>query len=303
MPDEKGLQLPGQTKELGFGSADAFDHIQRVAQVFSKSTLVPKEYQGEANIGNVVIALEMANRMGTNPLAVMQNLYIVQGKPGWSSQFIIAAINQRGLFSPLRFRMEGTGDSRSCVAYATEKATGEILESPVVTMAMAKAEGWIDKNGSKWKTMPELMLRYRSATFFGRLYVPEVLMGIPTAEEVEDIVDITPKASKLATVQPAKSAGDARSEPEAEVQEPVHDEPEAAPEGEQRERTVQETLDLELSAFCDEQGITDADSVMKEISAYKGYSKKAADIPTLSDGRAGAALDNLRKLKKELAQG
>ena len=54
-------------------------------------------------------------------------------------------------------------------------------------MQMADAEGWTKKNGSKWKTMPELMLSYRAATFFGRMYCPDLLMGMQTADEVEDI--------------------------------------------------------------------------------------------------------------------
>ena len=54
-------------------------------------------------------------------------------------------------------------------------------------MQMAKDEGWSTKNGSKWKTMPEQMLRYRSASFFGRIYAPEILMGFKTTDEVEDM--------------------------------------------------------------------------------------------------------------------
>lgn len=54
-------------------------------------------------------------------------------------------------------------------------------------MEMAKAEGWVGKSGSKWKTMPELMIRYRAAAFWGRLYVPEIMMGMHTMEEIEDV--------------------------------------------------------------------------------------------------------------------
>ena len=53
-------------------------------------------------------------------------------------------------------------------------------------MAMAKAEGWIDKNGSKWKTMPQIMLRYRAASFFARMNCPELTLGYFTKEEVID---------------------------------------------------------------------------------------------------------------------
>lgn len=175
--------------EVGFHTSSGFELLQRMAKLLAASALVPKEFQG--NIPNVTIALEMAKRMNASPLAVMQNLYIVHGKPSWSSTFIIAAINSTDKFSPLRFRVTGTEDQddRTCVAYAIEKATGEVLESPPISIKMAKAEGWYSRNGSKWQTMPDLMLRYRCATLFGRLYAPEVLMGMATVEEA---IDITP---------------------------------------------------------------------------------------------------------------
>lgn len=184
------LATQDQTKKDGealtCSSPDGFAHIQRVATMWSKSALLPKEFQG--NIPNIVIGLEMASRMKANPLSVFQNLYIVRGKPGWSSQFIIAAVNATKKFTPLRFEMTGkvNTDERTCVAWAND-ASGERLESPPVSIGIARKEGWIDKDGSKWKTMPELMLRYRAATFFGRLYAPEILMGMKSAEEIEDV--------------------------------------------------------------------------------------------------------------------
>ena len=57
------------------------------------------------------------------------------------------------------------------------------------TMGMAKAEGWTTKNGSKWKSMPSQMLRYRAAAFWQRVYCPEISMGLLTKEEVDDIQD------------------------------------------------------------------------------------------------------------------
>lgn len=127
-------------------------------------------------------------------MAVMQNLHVIHGRPSWSSTFIISALNSCGRFSPLRFEMNGEGDKRTCKAWATDK-TGERLEGPEISIDMAKAEGWYGKNGSKWKSMPELMLRYRAAAFFGRLYAPDVLNGMHAAEEVQDIVEQAPKVS------------------------------------------------------------------------------------------------------------
>lgn len=174
-----------------FGNIQCFADAQRMAKALCSSSIVPANYQGEANMGNCVIALEISNRIGASVLAVMQNLYVVHGKPGWSSQFLISCINASRKFTPLRYKMTGEKgkDSWGCIAWATDK-TGEVLESPEVTIEMAKAEGWYGKNGSKWKTMPELMLRYRTATFFARLYAPELTMGIQTAEELTDFVDV-----------------------------------------------------------------------------------------------------------------
>jgi len=168
-----------------FKADEQFNHAQRVAKMLASSNLIPKDFQG--NIQNTMIALEIANRIGASPLMVMQNLYIVHGKPSWSSSFIIAAINSSKKFSPLRFEISGEGLDKGCIAWALENGTNERLESPRVTMAMAKAEGWSTKSGSKWVTMPDLMLRYRAASFFGRLYAPEILMGMYTVEEVIDI--------------------------------------------------------------------------------------------------------------------
>lgn len=175
-----------QTQEITNAfSKDTFDHAQRVALMLSKSSLVPKEFQG--NVQNVMIALEMANRIGASPLMVMQNLYLVHGKPSWSSTFIISAVNSNDKFEGLEYELSGEGESMSCYCWAYRKGTKDKVVGPPVTMKMAKAEGWVDKNGSKWKTMPELMIRYRAATFFGRLYAPEVLMGFQTADEILDI--------------------------------------------------------------------------------------------------------------------
>jgi hypothetical protein len=189
--DKKPLKQAEISPDMvsAFSSMASFESVQRMAGLMAASSLIPKEYQN--NIPNAVIALEMAQRIGASPLAVMQNLYIVHGKPGWSAQFIIASLNSCGRYSPLRFTMgkDPEGNNVACKASAIELATGELLEGPEVTIAMAKAEGWFGKNGSKWQTMPDLMLRYRAASFFGKLYAPDILMGMQSADELHDIIE------------------------------------------------------------------------------------------------------------------
>ncbi len=218
---------------MGFGSLQSFEFMQRTAKMFTHSSMVPTAYRNVIEKGygqnmtvtdnpsalpNCIIALNMSQRMNADPLMIMQNLHVIEGRPSWSSQFIIAAINSCGRYSPLRFDIKQGPEidatcttfewengkkkaivtktrvsNTSCIAWAVELATQTRLESPAVTMEMAVNEGWYGKNGSKWQSMPDLMLRYRSAAFFGRIYAPELLMGLPSAEETRDVIDITPQ--------------------------------------------------------------------------------------------------------------
>lgn len=172
-----------------FANTGSFENATRMAQALAKSEIVPKTYQG--NVANTLVALEMANRMGVSPLMVMQNLDIIHGRPAFNSKFTVAMINATGKYTPIRYKFHGTGDARTCIAYAKELATGEILEGPPVSIGMAKKEGWYGKNGSKWPTMPDLMLSYRAAAFWSRLFEPGVTMGMHTTEEIEDIGQVT----------------------------------------------------------------------------------------------------------------
>lgn len=173
----------------------------QVAKVLASSSMVPSQYQGEKNISNVVVAMELGHRIGISPFMVMQNLHVIQGRPSWASPFLIAMIQQSGKFEPLRFEITGTGDARGCVAWTHLRASGERLEGPRVDIAMAKAEGWYNRSGSKWKTMPEVMLRYRSAAFFARLYAYDLLCGLQTMDEVYDIdpVEVRPESTAKLT--------------------------------------------------------------------------------------------------------
>lgn len=176
------VALPSHTSF--FQNSEMFEHVQRVAKMFSDSDLAPKNYKGK--VGNCIIALEMANRMGASPIMVMQNLDIIMGNPAWRSKFLIASLNASGKFSPLRYEEDGKDGGRTR-AWALDKANNEKVFGAWVSMNMAKAEGWIDKPGSKWKTMPELMLRYRAASFFTNQFAPEISMGLATVDEVQDV--------------------------------------------------------------------------------------------------------------------
>lgn len=178
----------------GFFDMQGFELLQRIAKAFSGSDLVPKQYQN--NLANCMIAMDMAQRMQANPLLVMQNLYMVHNQPGWSSKFLIATINSCGRYSSLRYEFTGKPgeENYGCRAWAIERGSNERLDGIWVTWKMVRAEGWSNKNGSKWLTMPDQMFIYRAAAFWQRAYAPELGMGLPTAEELGDVIDVQPQA-------------------------------------------------------------------------------------------------------------
>lgn len=185
--------------------AQAFGLLQRRATLLANSTLVPKDFQG--NVSNCAIGVEIADRLRASAFMVLQNIDIIHGRPSFRATFLIAMVNASGRFSPLQFRMDGDKANRSCVAHCKDLLTGEVVEGPEVSLAMAKAEGWSTKSGSKWVTMPELMLRYRAAAFFARLYAPDITLGMQTSDEVQDISeprDVTPQASESRLFQSVK---------------------------------------------------------------------------------------------------
>lgn len=222
-----------------------FDHVQRVAKVFAISPLFPEHLRkgsAETAIANAILVINMADRLNEDELTVAQAIYFVGGKPGWSSSYLIAKANQHGVFrDPIDWEIAGKGDALSVTAFAFLKSTGKRV-SVTCDMKMARAEGWT-KN-PKYMSMPEQMLRYRSATFLIRLYCPEVMVGVPAAVEHElGMRDVSPgepffptvaedvaEVVEEAEVVPAASAkpAPAREAPKAEAKTPAAEEKPAA---------------------------------------------------------------------------
>lgn len=179
----------------------AFDQIWRAAKLFSSSDLVPAAYKGKPE--NCFIAIEMADRMGISPFAMLQSLVIIQGKPSMEAKLIIALVNDSGIFAdPLEYEIVGNdphAQDYKVRAFAKMKKTGKDCFGPWITYQMVKGEGWLDKGGSKWKTMPSIMFMYRAASFFAKVYCPNITMGMQTREEVEDVhlVNITPERKEV----------------------------------------------------------------------------------------------------------
>jgi len=179
-----------------YQSVDSFEFAQRQAKSLCESNLVPVSYQGQKGLSNCLVALEMSKRMNLSPLTVMQNLNIIHGTPSWSAQFISSQILGCGRFKNFDYVVSGEGASLSVYCEAIRVEDSKKVKGTSVSMKMAREEGWT--RNSKYSSMPELMLRNRAATFFGRQYIPDLLLGVQTSEEVVDIqpLDVTPQSEK-----------------------------------------------------------------------------------------------------------
>lgn len=178
-----------------FSNSESFQKIYDIGKMFASSTLVPSAFQGKPM--DCAIAVDMANRIGVSPMFVMQNLYVVQGKPSWSGQACTAMVMASGKFKNVRhvYTGERGTDNWGCFLQAERTDTGEVVHGVEVTIKMAKDEKWYDKNGSKWKTIPELMLAYRASSFFARVFIPNALMGCIVEGEAEDIARVPVEAA------------------------------------------------------------------------------------------------------------
>ena len=185
------MELVTTTEQIGaavpapispFGSLETFEAAQRMAKALAASTFIPKEFRN--NIGDCLILLETAARTGMPIMALLQNMYVVYGKPSFSSAFMAGLINNSRRFDgPLKFHYND--DKTECYAYATKD--GEEYRGITVSMEMARAEGWLSKKGSKWQTMPQLMLQYRATSFFARAYCADLIMGMRPVDELVDM--------------------------------------------------------------------------------------------------------------------
>jgi hypothetical protein len=236
-----------KVQQFNYFDPEQFAVMQRICAVFASSELVPERYRiseknpKEKAIANCMIAIETAQRIGASPLMVMQNLDIIQGKPGWSSKFLIATVNTCGRYETLQYKLNNLGkvgkikiveykwenrqkiavdtvfdgteiDNWECIAYTTQKGNGEVLESSEVSVKLAIQEGWYLKAGSKWPTMTKKMLRYRAASFWTNEFAPELSIGFKTSDEIKDIEDI--EYEEVPTEKKVKSQVDANANKE-----------------------------------------------------------------------------------------
>jgi hypothetical protein len=245
-----------------------FATAQRMAQAFAQSEMVPETLRG--SMANCLVALMLADEMGESPLMVMQNIFFVAGRAGWMTQYMVARANRSGKFrGPLRWRSEGEGAGLAVTCFAD---LADVVDDPrvevTISMAMAKADGWTQNK--KYQSIPEQMLRWRSATWLIRLYAPEVMFGLPTSDELEDTMkDVTPPKP---TIDDFKPSGE-RKPPAAVIQHEATEEPVASPG-----QDPPQEPDREAEAIMF--GLPTSDGLVNEVAVSPPPPPVVAEIPT-----------------------
>lgn len=182
------------------------------AVAMSKSQLVPKHFQHKPE--DCFIMADLALRLGTPLLPTLQGTYIVHGKPGFEGKFVAALLEGSGkIVGPIDYEFDGDGDDYGCRAVVHDQALNKLIRGPKVDWRMVKAERWDQKEGSKWKSLPELMFHYRAVSFLVRTRYPSVLMGMNTREELDDLTIDVPATQALTSdleKEAAEKAADAR---------------------------------------------------------------------------------------------
>lgn len=146
------------------------NNVQRfeLAKAFSTSKLVPEHFKN--SVGDCYIAIGLAERYHMDAWSLMQEMYIIQGKPMMSGKLATAILNH-SLAEPLRPEYSGEGDERKVVV--TGRPHGD--EKPLsVDLKVKDAKTANDQ----WKKNPDQMLMYAGARMWGRRYTPDILLGI-----------------------------------------------------------------------------------------------------------------------------
>lgn len=156
-----------------------------IATALSRATVMPAIFHD--SVENCMVAMELARIYRLSVINIMRGLSYFDGNLGWKAEFIISLVNTCGRFQPLQYEISGDNGSYGYTAWTIDIASGARLVGPKVDWNMVHAEFWHKQPNSKWPTMPDVMFGLRSATFWVRRFCPELLHGMRTVDELEDM--------------------------------------------------------------------------------------------------------------------
>lgn len=154
-----------------------FEQAITFSNYLADSDLVPKDFKGKP--GNCLVAIQWGMEIGLKPLQAMQNIAVINGRPSLWGDAVIALVRS----SPLCEYIIEEDDGRT--ATCRVKRRGEPEQSRSFGVDDAKAAGLLGKQGP-WTQYPKRMRQMRARAFAVRDVFPDVLKGLPVAEEVMD---------------------------------------------------------------------------------------------------------------------
>ena len=179
-------------------SPQTFEQALTFSQYLADSDMVPKDFKGKP--GNCLVAMQWGAEIGLKPLQAMQNIAVINGRPALWGDAVIALVRS----SPACEYVIEEDDGRT--ATCKVKRRGEPEQFRTFSADDAKAAGLIGKQGP-WTQYPKRMRQMRARAFALRDVFPDVLKGLPVAEEVMDTpTDMGPAIEVKPSATPAQPA-------------------------------------------------------------------------------------------------
>ncbi len=180
---------PGESFSL---APRSLSEAMEFARMMAESELVPKQFRGKP--GDVIIAVQMGAEIGLAPMAAIQNIAVINGKPGIYGDAGKAVLLAKGCIIE--------EDDTALVkqqGFARCKITrsGRPPVERTFSEEDAKTAGLWQKEGP-WKTYPHRQMAWRAFWFAARDAAADLLKGLGGAEE---LADVSPKEKDMGAAQ------------------------------------------------------------------------------------------------------
>lgn len=175
-----------------------WQEIANIAAAICRAGMAPKSYldkEGNPVAEKVAIAIMHGMEVGMTPMASLQSLAVINGMPSLYGDGMLAVVRASGLLEDIVEEEEEWDKFGPIAAICRVKRKGETTWGVQrVCRDDAIKAGWWDKAGP-WKLTPHRMLQMRARGWALRDKFADVLRGLHSAEEMEDLVDVTPRGS------------------------------------------------------------------------------------------------------------
>jgi hypothetical protein len=186
---------------IQFGSngvqLQSIDEAFRFARAVVASGWAPK---GMEKPESVMIAIQFGMEIGLTPMAALQNMAVINGRPAIYGDAALALVRSSGQLVSYKETEVGEPGKDSRGFTVTVQRKGFDPASETFTMGDAKAAKLAGKAGP-WTDYPKRMCKFRARGFLLRDQFGDILKGLRTAEEARDTpseINVTPLAEKLA---------------------------------------------------------------------------------------------------------